>query len=173
MATAPKGRTTKAAAEKAAEPVKAAAETAKQASEAAFAAYPKFEVPEMVRSFAEQGLKQTRDAYASVKDAAEEATDLLEESMETSRKSMREAQFKALDMARAHTDATFDLMRQMLTATTVSDALQIQSAFARERFEAFVGYSKEMQDMMAKAGTEASKPAKAMLEKSLSFTKAA
>lgn len=172
MATAPKGRTTKAAAEKAIEPVKAAAEAAKQATEAAFA-YPKFEVPEMVRSFAEQGLKQTREAYAAVKDAAEEATDLMEGSLETSRKSMREAQFKALDMARANTDATFDLMRQLLTATTVSDALQIQSAYARERFEAFVGYSKEMQDMIAKAGAEASKPAKALFEKSLSFPKAA
>lgn len=171
MATAPKGRATKAAAEKPAAPVKTAADTAKAAMDAF--AYPKFEVPETVRSFAEQGLKQTREAYGRVKDAAEGATDLMENSLETGRRNMREAQFKTLDMAKANADATFELMRRLLTATTVNDALQIQSAFARERFEAFVGYSKDMQDMMTKAGAEASKPAKAIFEKSMSFPKAA
>jgi phasin len=172
MATAPKGRATKAAAEKAVAPVKTATETAKEAMETAFS-YPKFEVPEMVRSFAEQGLMQTREAYGRVKDAAEHATDLMEDSLETGRKSVREAQFKTLDMAKANTDATFELMRQLLTATTVSDALQIQTAFARERYEAFVGYSKDIQDMMTKASAEASKPAKAIFEKSLRFPTAA
>lgn len=164
MATAPKGRTTKAA--------ETAAETTKQGADAAFT-YPKFEVPEIVRSFAEQGLKQGREAYARVKDAAEEATDLLEDSIETSRKNLREAQFKALDVAKANADASFDLMRKMLTATSVSDVMQLQTAFARERFEALMTYSKEMQDMVSKAGAEASEPAKAMLEKALSFPKAA
>ncbi len=169
MATAPKGRTKKAAAEKV---INATAEAAKQATDAAFT-YPKFEVPEIFRSFAEQGLKQGRDAYARVKDAAEEATDMLEDSLETSRQNMREAQFKALDITKANADASFELMRKMLTATSLTDAMQLQSAFARERFEALMGYSKEMQEMMSKAGTEASEPAKAMFEKALSFTKAA
>ena len=43
--------------------------------------------------------------------AAEEATDMLEESFETTRESVREAQLKALDVAKANTDATFDLFR--------------------------------------------------------------
>jgi phasin len=175
MATAPKGRTTKsaAAAKAAAEKtINATAEAAKKATDAAFT-YPKFEVPEMVRSFAEEGLKQSREAYARVKDAAEEATDMLEDSLETNRKNVREAQFKALDVAKANADASFDLMRKMLTATSVSDVMQLQSAFARERFDAMVAYSKEMQEMMSKAGAEASEPAKAMFEKAMSFSKAA
>jgi phasin len=168
MATAPKGRTAKTA-EKAAD---TAAEAAKGTMDAAFA-YPKFEVPELVRSFAEQGLKQSREAYARVKDAAEEATDLLEVGLETSRKSVREAQFKALDMAKANTDASFELMRQLLTATSVSNVMQLQTAFARERFEALMTYSKDMQQMMSKASADASEPAKAMFEKAFSFAKAA
>jgi phasin len=167
MATASKAR-----AAKTKEAGAAAAQAAKEAMDATFA-YPKFEVPEVMRSFAEQGMKQTRDAYARAKNAAEEATDILEDSLETSRKSMRDAQFKALDMAKANTDATFELMRQLMSAGSVSDALQLQTAFARERFEAFVSYSKDMQEMMSKAGADAGKPAKAIFDKTLSYAKAA
>lgn len=168
MATAPKAKTAKTAAKA----TEAAAETAKEAMDADFS-YPKFEVPEMVRSFAEEGLKQTREAYSRAKTAAEEATDLLEDSLETNRKSMQTAQLKALDMAKANADATFELMRKMLGATSVSDALEMQSAFARERFDAFVEYSKDVQELVSKAGADAGKPAKAIFEKTLSFTKAA
>lgn len=171
MAAAPKARTAKPA-DKAAEATETFARAAKDAFDATFA-YPKFEVPEMVRSFAEQGLTQTRDAYARAKTAAEEATDLLEDSLETSRKSMQEAQFKTIDMAKANTDAMFELARKLLTATSLSDAVQLQTAFARERFDAFVSYSKDVQEVVSKAGAEAGKPAKAMFEKSLSFAKAA
>ena len=52
-----------------------------------------------------------------MKSAAEEATDMLEDSMETTRESVREAQFKALEMAKANTDAAFDLFKQLLTTT--------------------------------------------------------
>ncbi len=170
MATATKAKAAKADEKRTEAP--AAATEAASMMDAAFA-YPKFEVPEMVRSFAEEGLKQTRDAYARAKTAAEEATDLLEDSLETSRNSMREAQFKALDVAKANADATFDLMRKMLTATSVTDAVQFQTAFARERFEAFVDYSKDVQELMSKASAEAGKPAKAIFEKSFAAAKAA
>jgi phasin family protein len=57
--------------------------------------------------------------------------------------------------------------------TSVSDAVQLQTAFARERFEAFVDYSKDVQEMISKAGAEAGKPAKVILDRTLSFAKAA
>jgi phasin len=135
--------------------------------------FPNFEIPEMMRSFTEQGLNQTREAYARMKSAAEEATDVLEDSLETAREGMREVQFKALDMAKANADAAFELMRQLLGTTSVADAVQLQTAFARERFEALVDYSKDVQATVTKAGTEAAKPAQAMMEKAMAATKAA
>ncbi|HYD15509.1 MAG TPA: phasin [Hyphomicrobium sp.] len=171
--TETKARAAKAAADTTA---KATASAAKSATndvvDAAFA-YPQFEVPEMFRSFAEQGLTQTRDAYARLKAAAEETTDILEESFETTRDNVREVQFKALDVARENADATFELVRKMLTVTSVADAVQLQTAFARERFEAFVDYSKDVQATWTKVGTEAAKPAKALFDRALSQAKAA
>jgi len=149
-----------------------ATSAARNVADAAFAA-PSFEVPEALRSFAEQGLSQTREAYGRMKAAAEEATDVMEESFEGTRESLREVQFKALDAARANVDATFDLARNLLGVTSVSDAIQLQTAFARERFEAFVDYSKDVQSALTKVTSEAGKPAKALLDRTLSQAKAA
>jgi len=159
MATDPKARA----------PKPANAEAAKSAAKEAAAAFsfPTFEVPEMFRSFSEQGLNQTREAYARMKSAAEDATDVMEESLETARETFRDAQFKAIDLAKANTDASFDLFRKLLTTTSVGDALQLQTAFARERFEALVDYSKDVQATMTKVGSEASKPAKAIFDKAV------
>lgn len=168
-----KAKAAKAAAADASEKVESLGKAAaKDFTNAAFS-YPTFEMPEMFRSFAEQGMNQTREAYARMKNAAESATDVLEDSMETTRESIREAQFKALDIAKANADATFELVRKLLTTTSVADAVQLQTAFARERFEAFVDYSKDMQASVTKAGTEAAKPAKAVFEKAFSGAKAA
>jgi phasin len=170
--TEKKAGAAKAAAADAATKTVAAEKSAAKDMMAAFS-LPDFEVPEILRSFTEQGLNQTREAYARMKSAAEEATDALEDSLETTRESVREVQFKALDMAKSNADAAFDLMRKLLATTSVADAMQLQTAFARERFEAMVDYSKDVQATVTKAGTEAAAPAKAMFEKAMSVAKAA
>ena len=143
---------------------------AKDMSDAAFS-QPKFEVPEVLRSYAEQGINQTREAYGRMKAAAEEATDALEETFESTRDSMREVQLKALDVAQANAEATFEFARKLLTVSSVADALQLQASFARERFEALVDYSKDVQSTLTKVGAEASKPAKAIFDRAMSQTK--
>jgi phasin family protein len=84
---------------------------------------------------------------------------------------MRDVQFKALDAAQANAEATFEFARKLLTVTSVSDALQLQSSFARERFEALVDYSKNVQSTLTKVGTEATKPAKVMFDRAMSQSK--
>jgi len=147
-------------------------DAAKSVTDAAFS-YPRFEFPETFRSFAEQSLTQTREAYSNLKATAEEATDLMEEGFEAARANARDLQFKALDLAKDNTDATFDLFRKLLTTNSLADAMQLQTTFARERFEAFVDYSKEVQGVVSKASADVSKPAKTLLDKTLSFSKAA
>jgi phasin len=142
------------------------------AANAAFS-NPTFDVPEFVRNFAEQGFTQTREVYARAKNAAEEATDMIESSMEASRESVREVQAKALDIAKANTDAMFELARNLIAATSPAEAFQLQTAFARERLEAFVEYSKDVQASMSKVGAEAANPARSFFGKTLNIGKAA
>ena len=173
MATQTKAsRTVKGAADAADHATDTVRSAMKDAADFAFS-YPKFEVPEYFRSLAEQTLFQTREGYARMKTAAEETTDMLEESLETTRESMREVQFKALDVAKANADASFDLARQLLGTSSVADAVQLQTAFVRERFEAFIDYSKDVQATLNKVGAEATKPAKEAFDRVLNLSKAA
>ena len=73
--TETKVRAAKAAAADTAEKTASAAKSAAKDFTGAAFSLPNFEVPEIFRSFAEQGLTQTREAYARMKSAAEEATD--------------------------------------------------------------------------------------------------
>lgn len=161
---------------KAAEAVNKTAEavekTAERAAEAAFQ-MPAYTVPEAFRSFSEQSLQQSRNGYARLKAAAEEASDALEETLSTTRDGLLQVQVRALDAARANTDATLDFVRNLLGVTSVADAVQLQTTFARQRFEAFVDYSKDVQATMNKVSAEAAKPAKVLFDRTVSLGRAA
>ena len=165
-----------AVADKTAEAAEASAarttDTAERVTEAAFS-FPTYEVPEMFRSFTEQSLSQTRDAYQKMKASAEETTDAMEESFEAARGGIVEAQMQALDAAKANSEATLEFAKKLLSTTSVADAFQLQASFARERFEALVDYTKTFQASLTKTATEASAPSKALFEKAISQSKAA
>lgn len=148
----------------------AAASATRDMTDTAFS-QARFEVPEVVRSLAEQGLNQTREAYGRMKAATEQATGMMEESFGSARDNMRDIQLKALDAAQANAEATFDFTRKLLGVNSAAEAVQLQASFARERFEALIDYSKEMQSTLTKAGADASKPAKAMLDRTVNSSK--
>ena len=130
-------------------------------------------MPEALRAMTEQGIEQARDSYARMKAVAEEATDMVEETVDTTREGVLALQLRSLDAAKANADAFFDLTRQLLATRSVADAIQLQTAFARDRFEAFVDYSKEVQSDVTRLGEEAARPAREAFTKALNESKAA
>ena len=159
----------------AADAAKRTANDAQKSTERAFEAFqmPSYEMPEALRSFAEQGMSQTREAYARLKTASEEATDVMEETFATTRDGLAQMQFQALEAAKNTSDATYDFVKKLMAVTSVSDALQLQTAYARERFEAFVDYSKEVQSTVGRLSADASKPAKVLFDRTVRQSKAA
>ncbi len=69
---------------------------------------PKFEMPTAFREFAEKGLSMAKENYEKMKSAAEEATDVLEETYNTASKGCSGYGLKVLEAARTNTNATFD-----------------------------------------------------------------
>ena len=53
----------------------------------------------------------------------------------------------------------FDLAKEMMGTQSMADAVQIQTAFARERFEALVDYSKDVQTRFGALAEKTAKPA--------------
>ena len=91
---------------------KTAKETAARAADAW--RVPSYEVPEALRAMTEQGIEQARETYARMKAVAEETTDMVEETVETTREGLTALQLRSLDAAKANADAFFDLTRKLL-----------------------------------------------------------
>ena len=131
------------------------------------------DMPEVFRDMAEKGVAQARENYAKVKAAAEEATDLLEEGFETARANTMDLSTATMDAAKANIDATFAFMKDFMAVKSVSEAVELQTAFARERFDAATAQAKDMQSKVTKMTEEASKPMKDAVSKSMDAFKAA
>jgi phasin len=134
---------------------------------------PTFEVPAAFRDFAEKSASQARDAYARMKTATEDATGLVEDTFETAREGAFAIGVKALDAAKTNTDASFALFRDMFGVKTFSDAIELQSTFARKQFEAVTSQVKELQQLGEKFITDTTKPVTEQVEKTFKELKVA
>jgi phasin len=132
-----------------------------------------FELPAAFRDMADRSVSQARDAYAKLKSAAEDATNLVEGTMETARQGAFALSAKTLDAARSNSDASFAFARDLLGAKTFSDVIELQSSFARSQFEAFTGQWKELQQLTEKLFTDTTKPVSERVEKTLKELKVA
>jgi phasin len=121
---------------------------------------PSFEVPAAFREFAEKGVSQAKANWEKVKAATEETTDLLEDSYSTASKGAAEFGLKMIKVSRANTNSAFDFASQMMTVKTLSEAVELSTAFARKQFDAMGEQGKELSALAQKVTTETIEPIK-------------
>jgi len=80
---------------------------------------PKMEVPAALREWAEKGAAQAKDGYEKMKSAAEEATEVLEDTYATAAKGCTNYNLKVIEAARINTNAAFDYATEMLAVALV------------------------------------------------------
>lgn len=124
-----------------------------------------YEMPDMVREFAEKSVTQAREAYEHVKTAAEEATDMMEDTYETARKGFVDMNLKMIDHAQANTDRAFAFMKEMMGVKSMSEAIELQTKFAREQFEHMASQAKDMQEAATQIASESSGPMREAFER--------
>jgi phasin len=134
---------------------------------------PTFEVPAAFRDLAEKSVTTVRDTYAKIKSAADDATGLVEETLETAREGAFTIGVKALDAAKTNTDASFALVKDLFGAKTVSEVIELQSSFARTQFDAFADQFKEFQALGEKLVTDTTRPVTDKVEKTFKEMKVA
>src|ERR1700742_4190430 len=66
---------------------------------------PKMEIPAAFREFAEKSVSQAKENYEKMKSAAEEATDVLEDTYATASKGASDIGLKMIEAARTNTNA--------------------------------------------------------------------
>lgn len=131
------------------------------------------EMPPVFREMTEKSVAQVRDAYDKVKSSAEETSDMVEDTFETTRKGMMDLNMKALEVTKANSDATYDFFKKALGAKSISEAVELQTAFARECMDSFTAQAKDIQAFGQQFAEDVSKPAKDSFEKAVKEIKAA
>jgi phasin len=121
---------------------------------------PKMEVPAAFRELAEKGASQAKENYEKMRAAAEEATDVLEETYAAATKGSTDYGLKVIDAARANTNAAFDFFSEFITAKSLSEAVELSTAHARKQFEQVSAQARELASVAQKVANEAAEPLK-------------
>jgi phasin len=126
---------------------------------------PKFEMPSMempaaFRELAEKGIAQAKENYEKVKGAAEQATDVLEDTYSTASKGCCDYGLKVIEAARTNSNATFELMTDLMTAKSYAEVVEKSTAFMRAQFETLTAQAKSLGEHAQKVATESAEPIK-------------
>ena len=121
---------------------------------------PKMEIPAAFREMAERSVTQARDGYEKMKAAAEEATDVLEDTYASASKGATDYTLKVIEHARANTNAAFDFATELCGVRSWSDAIELTSAHARKQFDTMITQSRDLTALAQRVATDTSEPFK-------------
>jgi len=121
---------------------------------------PKLEIPAAFREMAEKSVSQAKETYEKLKSAAEEATDVLEDTYATATKGVSDYGLKVIEVARVNTNSAFDFASQMMTVKSFSEVVELSTAHSRKQFETFTAQSKELAAIAQKVATDTAEPVK-------------
>ncbi|MGH6771182.1 MAG: phasin [Xanthobacteraceae bacterium] len=129
---------------------------------------PKMEIPAAFREFAEKGVTHAKDTYEKMKSAAEEATDVLEDTYATASKGAADYGLKVIEASRVNTNAAFDFYTDLMTVKSYSEVIELSTAHARKQFETLTGQTKDLAALAQKVATETAEPFKESVSKAFS-----
>jgi phasin len=121
---------------------------------------PKLEIPAAFREMAEKSVSQAKESYEKMKTAAEEATDVLEESFATASKGASDYGLKMIETSRQNTNAAFDFVSDLMAVKSFSEMVELSTSYTRKQFEAVTAQGKELTALAQKVSTEVAEPIK-------------
>ncbi|MFU0503869.1 phasin [Pseudaminobacter sp. NGMCC 1.201702] len=128
---------------------------------------------DQIRAFAEKGVEQSKEAYAKLKTGAEETQKALESTFESAKTAGNELSLKSIAALRANAEAGFSHLEALVGAKSLSEVIELQSSFLRQRVEVAVEQAKDFQAVSTKAAEDVTKPFKNVFEKAFKELKVA
>jgi phasin len=129
---------------------------------------PKFEVPAAFREFAEKGVTHAKENYERMKAAAEEATDVLEDTYANATKGAADYGLKLIEATRNNTNAAFDFYTELMAVKSYSEVIELSTAHARKQFEAVTAQTKDLAALAQKVATDTAEPIRGSVSKAFS-----
>ena len=129
-----------------------------------------FEMPGM-RELAEKGVSQARETYEKFKDAAQSNNQTIEAVYASATKGASDYSGRLLELARANTNAAFDVAEKLIAVKSPTEAFAIWTSYARGQYETLTSQTRELVELGQKVATETVEPIKTASSKV--FTKVA
>jgi phasin len=120
----------------------------------------KMEIPAAFRELAERSITQAKETYEKMKAAAEEATDVLEDTYTTAARGASDYGLKVIEAARANANSTFDFASRLMTVKSFSEAVEVSTVHGRKQYEAVTAQSKELASLAQKTAAATAEPMK-------------
>lgn len=128
---------------------------------------------DQIRAFAEKGVEQSKEAYAKLRSGAEEAQKALETTFEAAKSASGDLSLKTIATMRSNAEAGFSHLELLVGAKSISEVIELQSAYLRKNVELAVEQAKDFQAAASKAAEDVSLPIKAVVEKAFKELKVA
>jgi phasin len=125
------------------------------------------------RDFAEKGSMQSREAYAKMKAAGEEAGKTLESTVQTAQAGAAEIGHQAIGALRINAENSLSHMDALLSVKSVAEFFELQSSFLRRQTELTIEQAKAMQETSKLVAEKLAKPSRDAAEKVMASFKAA
>jgi hypothetical protein len=106
----------------------------------------------------ESGAEQARNAVGRARDTRESLQQAVTHSATAAAHGMLELNGKVIDLLRAQSDAAFELWRSTLTASSLSEAVRLQTSGIRQAYEATTTHAKDVAETATRAIGETVKP---------------
>ncbi|MGI9384663.1 MAG: phasin [Methyloligellaceae bacterium] len=153
-----------------------AAQAAAEKSAAPMADAPKTvdaAVPEVVRSFAEKTVGQSRDAYERTKDVLEDTVEVLEKTLDEAGQGAVALNRKVIDITQSNLNSGLDLAKQLASAKTPAEVMELQASYVRKQFETLATQAEEIRVLSTQVATDTVEPFKAHVSRSMAGFKLA
>jgi phasin len=152
---------------------KTAGKTADTIENVEFPTFDASKATDQFRAFAEKGVEQSKEAYTKLKSGAETTQKAIESTLETAKTAGNDVSLKTIAAMRANAEAGFSHLEALLGVKSVSEFVELQTAFVRKGVEMTVEQAKDIQAVTTKAAEEVSKPMKDAFEKAMKELKVA
>jgi phasin len=106
----------------------------------------------------ERGAAQIKDTSEKFSAATEQTTKLVENTFESAAKGIKDYNFKAVEFAQLNSDAAFDYAKQLMSAKSPSEILELWSMYVRKQFEVLTEQTKELAMLGQRVATETAEP---------------
>jgi len=147
--------------------------TAEFAETVEFPSFDATKATDQIRAFAEKGVEQSKETYAKLKTGAEDTQKALEATFETAKSVSSNLSLKTIANLRANAEAGFAHLEALVGAKSISEVVELQTSFLRQRVETAVEQAKDFQVVASKAAEDVSQPLKGAFEKAFKELKVA